>query len=81
MAFDCRVLSIQNILFQTTETMESQEINFRKKLKSRRTKFDRKFLKNRLLVKDRCALDVFNNIAAVIFPLLHITEMIYWRIG
>ena len=43
-------------------------MNFRKKLKSRRTKFDRKILKNRLLVKDRCALDVFNNIAAVIFP-------------
>lgn len=40
-----------------TETMEKQEIIFRKKLKSRRAKFDRKIVRNRLLVKERLATD------------------------
>lgn len=68
-----------------TEAMENQEIIFRKKLKNRRAKFDRKIVRNRLLVKDRLTTDSIHLINVLLSTfsctVLCGTEMTYWRIG
>jgi len=66
---------------QMTEALENQEDLFRRKLKSRRLKFDRKITRSRLMVKDRLVL--LNHFSYSLRKIIHYstTEMRFSVIG
>lgn len=55
-ALEVKLMEIRHHVQEMTEALENQETLFRRKLKSRRLKFDRKITRSRLMVKDRNVL-------------------------
>jgi len=55
-ALEVKLMEIRHHVQEMTEALENQEALFRRKLKSRRLKFDRKITRSRLMVKDRNVL-------------------------